>query len=193
MPRPRRLATDTVLTGAAAAAIRLTIDAPSPLTGTGSALVLDGQDVAMIRAQLLDAAGSPVNPQDASAGMNVTFAVTAGGGKILATHNGSPYSEVDSTGPVFPAHHGVVRAFVQSTEIRTGSARDRELLLSIHGQDMGRDGTSKLAGAGGDCDTAPAPASITVRATVDGLPPAQIDIPVTCDLALLPLAVAAST
>ena len=39
-----RLATDSAYSGGAAVSIRLSLDAPSPRTGTGSALVADGQD-----------------------------------------------------------------------------------------------------------------------------------------------------
>jgi hypothetical protein len=38
--------------------IALTIDAPSLATGTGSALYLDGEDAAAIRATIVDAAGA---------------------------------------------------------------------------------------------------------------------------------------
>lgn len=37
------------LTGGAAASIVLSLDAPSPKTGTGTALVADGEDVVMMR------------------------------------------------------------------------------------------------------------------------------------------------
>ena len=41
--------------------LRLTIDVPSRATGTGESVVLDGKDVAMIRAEILDSSGSVVN------------------------------------------------------------------------------------------------------------------------------------
>ena len=53
-----RLGTHTVQTGGSAATIRLSLDAPSPHTGTGSAMVADGQDVALVRAELLDVNGT---------------------------------------------------------------------------------------------------------------------------------------
>jgi hypothetical protein len=39
------------------AAVVLSLDAPSKLTGTGEALVADGEDVAMVRATLVDSNG----------------------------------------------------------------------------------------------------------------------------------------
>eukprot|EP01052_Picozoa_sp_SAG31_P041859 SAG31_NODE_6466_length_2006_cov_2.304143_2_plen_80_part_00 len=42
------------------ASLKLSLDAPSKLTGTGSAVVADGEDTAMIRASLLDEAGEVV-------------------------------------------------------------------------------------------------------------------------------------
>ena len=51
------VATHTRITAAVAAAIVLTNDAPSPTTGTGQRLVLDGHDVALVRATVVDAQG----------------------------------------------------------------------------------------------------------------------------------------
>ena len=41
-----------------AASVELSLDAPSASTGTGTHLVADGEDVAMVRATLLDSAGN---------------------------------------------------------------------------------------------------------------------------------------
>ena len=53
----KMLASFTRLTPSGAASLKLSLDAPSPLTGTGSALVADGEDTAMVRASLLDKGG----------------------------------------------------------------------------------------------------------------------------------------
>ena len=50
----------------------LTIDTPSPMLGTGSALLADGQDVALLRATVVDAKGVKCGASTA----NVTFSVT---------------------------------------------------------------------------------------------------------------------
>merc|ERR1719174_1964007 len=101
----------------------------------------------MVRAELVDHAGNPVNPQDPSASTNITFVIASGGGRILGTHNGSPYVTVDSTDATCAAHHGLARAFVQSTEVRVGTAAERQLLREVT-TDMGRDGTSSVVDAG---------------------------------------------
>lgn len=61
-----------------ATSMELSLDAPSVSTGTGSHLVADGEDVAMVRATLFDSAGNfAYNSTD-----NVTFTVVSGPGKI---------------------------------------------------------------------------------------------------------------
>ena len=47
----------TVETASAAASLRLSVDVPSAATGTGEALLLDGQDTGLLRAEVLDARG----------------------------------------------------------------------------------------------------------------------------------------
>ncbi len=56
----------------------LSLDAPDVSTGTGSAVYLDGKDVALVRCTVVDAAGVVVSTSDA----NVTFTVTNGPGVI---------------------------------------------------------------------------------------------------------------
>jgi len=192
-----RLGTHTALTAGAAARIRLSLDAPSPRTGTGTALVADGQDVAMVRAELLDRSGLLVSPRDASANATVTFSVVSGDGRILGTINGSPfdfpisYPKVDMTGPTYPAHYGLVRCFVRSTRLCLDglSAADYAVLKAAH-PDAGHDGSSRVDGAG--CSETGAD-EIIVQASAEGLPVATLRIPLTRDPAALPLAVAAET
>merc|ERR1711988_174040 len=71
------VATHTRMTVQPAVAIRLRIDAPSAETGTGSAMVADGEDVAMVRAELVDASGN-IAAEDMRP---VTFAVASGEGR----------------------------------------------------------------------------------------------------------------
>ena len=61
-----RLATHTAETGGTAVQIRLSLDAPSQTFGTGDKLVNDGQDVALVRAELVDSRGRLVSPRDNS-------------------------------------------------------------------------------------------------------------------------------
>jgi hypothetical protein len=71
------VAQHSVFTPRRLARIELTLDAPSPLTGTGSAMVADGQDVAMVRAALVDAQGRRISAQDPQASANITFRYAA--------------------------------------------------------------------------------------------------------------------
>ena len=65
-----------------AASMKLSLDAPSEHTGTGTHLVADGEDVAMVRATLFDSAGNFAYNSSA----NVTFSVVSGPGRIWTTH-----------------------------------------------------------------------------------------------------------
>lgn len=70
------LASDSARSWGAPAALVLSLDAPSLATGTGDgALLLDGGDVALVRATVVDAAGNPC--EDATS--NITFTVSAPG------------------------------------------------------------------------------------------------------------------
>ena len=50
-----------------------------------------------------------VSPQDPTAGLNVTFTVLSGGGRVLGLHNGSPYAAPDGTSATqtYAAHRGL--------------------------------------------------------------------------------------
>ena len=76
-PDGKVVAVDTRFTSGAAAALVLSLDAPSALTGTGTALLADGQDTALVRATVVDSAGHAVH--DAS--NVITFIVTSGEGR----------------------------------------------------------------------------------------------------------------
>ena len=187
-----RLGTHTVQTGGSAATIRLSLDAPSPHTGTGSAVVADGQDVAMVRAELLDVNGRLVSPRDSTTNTTVSFSVSSGAARILGTISGSPFDEplndpaLDITGSVFPAHYGVLVAFVQSTRVCIGTVAERTLLKSIH-VDSSLNGSSQINTEDNCMD---GNNEIVVVAKADGLPSATLRIPVTDDVGALPLAVA---
>jgi len=127
-----RLGSHTVLTPGVAAGIRLRMVSPSPVTGTGETLVADGQDVAMVSAEVIDAAGEVISArlidyyliwkvidaagevisaQDPKAASNITFMVVAGGGRVLGIHSGSPGNVTTATPDgrnAYPAHHGML-------------------------------------------------------------------------------------
>ena len=62
------------MTAGAATKLQLTIDVPSPLTGTGQALLLDGQDAGLIRCSIVDDNGIVVN----EANDLITFEIVSG-------------------------------------------------------------------------------------------------------------------
>ena len=173
-------AVDTVMTSGAAAKVQLSIDAPSIDTGTGEALLLDGQDVALIRATIVDASGRLV----ADATHNVSFSITSGPGKIFGSHNGDPSCHEPNRAPSHSSYHGLSRAIDQVTEDRASPAWHRRRLNQIDAH----------AGALTKIVEAPQPlAPIVLRATVEGLPPASVAIPVSADPAATVMAVAAAS
>ena len=109
-----------------AARIQLSVDAPSPRTGTGSAVVLDGSDVALVRATVVDAHGHEiVTGPDAQ--RNVTFRVASGFVRVIGTANGDPASHIGAHSPTISMYHGLARAVVGVTLKATGSAEERSL------------------------------------------------------------------
>lgn len=156
----------------------LSIDAPSKLTGTGEVLVADGEDVAMIRATLVDANGLMVP----SANNNMTFSVVSGPGKVWTTHNGDPGNLSPNNASWNPAYHGLARAFIRSTSDHASTSQHRRRMRQI---DL--EPTVYIAGD----DKYEDPDPIVVEVVVDGFPSARLEIPVTADPSQLPLAVAA--
>jgi len=176
------LASHTLTTAGSVASVVLTLDAPSALTGTGSALVLDGQDTAMVRASLVDAQGIVVPASD----NKVTFRVVSGPGKVWATHNGDPANLSPSLAAWTPAYHGLARAFVRTTMDASSSSEHRRRLRQI---DLDTPVNPSLEVLPPE-QVRSAPSDIVVEASVPGLAPSKINIPVTVDLHQLPLAVA---
>jgi len=178
------VASHSVFTPGHAVAIRLSLDAPSPLTGTGDSLLADGLDTAMIRAEVVDASGRVV----AGAANNVTFRVASGQGRLWATHNGDASSQVAAHSPWHPAYDGLARAFVRSTA--DASSRGRALLrrTSVH-----LDGAvTVVLPEDGDSAIQAASADIVVEASSPGLQGGTVTIPVSLDAAKhSPLAAAA--
>lgn len=96
------VATHSIFTPGNLSRILLTVDAPSPHTGTGTALVADGQDVAMVTASLVDSSGLRISAQDPNASTNITIRIVSGGGRLLGLHNGDPNDVPDGLGSTFP-------------------------------------------------------------------------------------------
>ena len=71
----------------------LSLDVPSAATGTGTALLLDGQDTALVRCSIVDAAGHLVR----DAADVVTFGVASGPGAVVGVHSGQVRSPAGQT------------------------------------------------------------------------------------------------
>ena len=140
--------------------IVLSLDAPSLSTGTGSAVYLDGGDVALIRATIVDAEGN----ECADSTLNVTFTVTQGPGLVWGVGNGDPACQEPSHVSWRSAYHGLVRAIVRVTVAATGTEAERDLMASIN-IDAGKSAESSQVFIGGGTP----PSSITVIATANGL------------------------
>eukprot|EP00928_Gymnodinium_smaydae_P089297 TRINITY_DN73288_c0_g1_i1.p1 TRINITY_DN73288_c0_g1~~TRINITY_DN73288_c0_g1_i1.p1 ORF type:complete len:201 (+),score=5.98 TRINITY_DN73288_c0_g1_i1:42-605(+) len=167
----RSMATHTVYTCGQPSKVMASVDVPSDATGTGSALLLDGQDAGMIRASIVDSAGRVVQ----SATHNVTFKVVSGPGRIIGVGNGDPSCHEPNQVPWRSAYHGLVRAIVQVTEDRSTSPAHRSRLLQIDREG----GTRTYIAPPGD-SVAPA-AEIVVEAAVAGLGSTRVSIPVSSD------------
>ena len=178
------LATHTAASWGAPVAVVLSMDAPSPSSGTGTAVFVDGADVALLRASIVDAAGNLVR----NSTLNMSFAVTAGPGFISGVGNGDPACKEPHTAAWRSAYHGLARAIVKVTVDASGSDADRALRAAVNVE----------AGLAPRCSTflqgpaSGAPTSITVTATAPGLPPATFVIPLSTDPADEVLAVAAA-
>ena len=160
------------------AQVLLTLDAPSAAFGTGSALVADGEDTAMLRANIVDSAGRTVP----GASHNVTFEIVSGQGLVWATHNGDPANDSPSLAPWTPAYHGLARAFVRSTADHATSPLHRRRLRQIDLDSNVQVATSNTAVT--DIDP------IVVKVTVEGGLTAQVSIPMSGSVDDLPMAVA---
>ena len=182
------LASHTRSSWGAAASVVLSLDAPSPATGTGRAVYLDGEDVALVRATVLDANGHPVH----DSALNLTFAVVDGPARVVGVGNGDPSDHDPNHTPWRQCYHGLVRAVVKVTALATGTRASRALVAAVN-PDAGKGPWSSTVFLGhGEGDAAPA-TSFTVTATATGLPTASLVVPLSVDPADSPLRVAAAS
>ena len=177
------LATHVVALSGAAAAVKLSLDVPSPRTGTGDALYLDGVDTALVRAEVLDTDGTVV--RDCAA--EIAFSVESGPAALLATANGDPADHVVIHSPTRKAYHGLARAFIRSKVDASGTAAERALRKTVNADaGLGHGGATIVEGAAED-----AASDVVVMACADGLPCAQLTIPTSAESRHSPLEVAA--
>ena len=181
------LATHSISSWGAAVGLTLTMDVPSLLTGTGSAVFVDGKDVALLRATIVDAQGNVVRDSTPV----VTFAVTAGPGFVAGVGNGDPACQEPSQSSSRSAYHGLARGIIRVTVDASGPPADRALRALVN-VDAGNGALSRASSilqgpASG------APTSITVTATAPGLATATITIPLSIDPKDSVLAVASAS
>jgi len=179
------LSTHSTSTWGSAATIVLSMDVPNALTGTGSKVYVDGADVALLRATIIDAQGNVV--RDSS--LNVSFAVTAGPGYISGVGNGDPACQEPNQATWRSAYHGLARAIVRVTVDASGSASDRALLAQVNVEAGLRPRSSTIFQG----DPSGAPTSITVTASAPGLATSSFVIPLSVDPAHSVLNVASNS
>jgi hypothetical protein len=177
------LATTKAASWGAPAALRLSLDAPSPATGTGVAVLLDGGDVALVRATVVDAAGNACG----DAAPEVTFAVSSGPARIVGVHNGDPTLQTLAGEVKVTAYGGLARAVARVMLVALGTPAERALLAAIN-VDAGR-GNSSAVSTG----AAPPPQAFIVVATAPGLAAGTVTVALSVDLADSVLAVAAAS
>ena len=204
------LASHTKHSWGAPAALLLSLDAPSARTGTGSAVYLDGEDVALVRAAVVDAEGVVVH--DSS--LVVSFAVagrgesTGGGGgggpalaRIAGVGNGDPANRAPLNASRVPAYHGLARAVARVTARAVGSAAARALEAMVNA-DAGKGTLSSrivlgdVAGGGGGGEGGSRSGglgSFTVTATAGQLPSASLQVALSTDPRDSVLSVAAAS
>lgn len=178
------LATDSKASWGAPAFIAMTLDVPNPSTGTGAALYLDGSDVALVRATVVDAMGNTCHDST----LNITFAVTAGPGLVYGTGNGDPNNHDPAHSTSRPAYHGLLRGLVRVTLNAVGSSTDRALAALVN-VDAGQGPRSSAYMPPGGTP----PASITVTASAAGVQAGSLTIPLSVNDADSVLATAAAS
>jgi hypothetical protein len=161
-----------------AAILELVVDVPSKTTGTGDSLYLDGQDVAFIRAQLLDANGILVKNVDE----NVTYSVVEGPIAIVGVGSGDIGNHQHVQGNTYQTWQGLGRVVVQVTLDCTSANRDLAMEINIDAD------ASAYASA---CPTA-GRSAVLMASTLNGLK-ASIKIPISGDKKHHPFEVARAT
>ena len=166
------LAHHTIITAGKATKVVLSLDVPSAATGTGTALLLDGHDSALVRATVVDAAGNVV----ADADHKISFKIASGPGRISGVHNGDAKSHEPQVATARKAYHGLARAAVKVTH---DAVSNFELLSQIDVVQLAS-GTVKLGAPEGWSGAG----EIVVTASASGLEGGKVSIPVSADEAM---------
>ena len=163
----------TLLQPEKAVRMELVIDVPSASTGTGSKVYLDGHDIALVRAQLLDSRNTVVTGTDSM--VNVTWSVVSGPAKVLGVGNGNQSSHQHNQGNEILTYGGLARAVIQVTTDCVSSGRTAA---------MSADKEQGPVTFAADCT---AVTDIVVEATAPGFTPARITIPTSGDVQYSPM------
>jgi len=152
------------------ASVILYLDAPSVATATGEFLVLDGHDIALVRAVLVDGRGVIIT----SVQVNVTFSVLSGPGRLGGIGAGNISSHEQPNGDTVTTFGGLARAlFIVSVDC-VSVGRDRVRAVDIEGS---QGPTSVLP------ETAPCPTEdIVIAADSPNLPRAVLHIKTSNDV-----------
>ena len=165
------MARHTRITTGGPSKITAGVDVPSASTGTGSALVLDGQDTGMVHAAIRDSNGNLVN----MASNNITFKIVSGPGRIVGVGNGNPACHEPNQATWRSAYHGLARAIVQVTMDQASPQLHRKRLMQID-----RDGGVRTTIVAPGYEQQPLE-DIVVEVSAEGLGSAQVTIPVSTD------------
>ena len=157
--------------------ISLQLDVPSLATGTGSNLVLDGRDTALVRASIVDDKGALVS----AATNRIAFFVISGPAVFAGISNGDPASHEFMKSPSVNSWGGLARGMFRVSADCVGVNR-------LIAQTLDTDRSTTISA---DCKGLLTP--IVVEASSPGLESARIEIPVSADAASEgPLAIAAA-
>ena len=163
------VATHTVLTTGDPKKIEAFVDVPSKDTGTGTALLLDGQDAGMVSAALLDSNGRVAH----SSSLNVSFSIVSGPGRIIGVGNGNPTCHEPNQATWRSAYHGLARAIIQVTEDHVTPNRDRIIEIDRDGGKRTLIGDPRVPRESLD--------DIVVQVSAPGVGSATVTIPVSTD------------
>lgn len=156
--------------------IQLALDVPSPRSGTGERLLLDGRDTALVSAALCDASDALVT----SVSPTVSFRVIRGPGRIVGVGNGDPSNHQPPSSSFVAAYGGLARVLVQASVDCASANRELIRWTDFDGARRTEVVTDDLRAA------AVATEDIVVEARVggDGLEAAitaTVAIPLSCD------------
>lgn len=172
------LASDSKHSWGKAAAVLLSLDAPSVATGTGKAVFLDGTDVALVRAAIVDEDGTVVHNSTA----NITFTVSAGPARVAGVGNGDPADHTPAHASWKPCYHGLARAIVQTTLKATGDHHTRALEALVNPEaGIGALSSTIYTGSNRLGAQAEVATNFTVRAFAEGLAPGSLTIQLSTD------------